>query len=170
MAVVKLLFLSFLLSTVSLLGADPWPGVEYAEVRAFVWEPTKTPANEALILDDFTFIAGVINKEGSPLTAEQVQRLFQAQSRRYAERRVAGCYRPHNAFVFYDAQKKPVAFLEICFDCLGARSRPRDKEADPDFVALATIFEELKLPFGEYKTVQEFQTKTAWMYATSTAK
>jgi hypothetical protein len=69
---------------------------------------------------------------------------------------------PHNAFVFYNAERQPVAFLEICFDCLGDRSQPAVRaEGDPDFIALAKIFSELKLPFGRFKTFTEFRENTA---------
>jgi len=74
----------------------------------------------------------------------------------------AACYVPHNAFVFYDKEHQPVAFLEICFDCLGDRSGPALKaDGDPDFIALAKIFSELKLPFGRFKTFAEFRENTA---------
>lgn len=147
-----LLFL--LLTAASLLGGNPWPGVAYTEVRAFTWNPKTT--TEELMDEKMNFADGVTDRDGVVLNADQVKRLLAAQSRRWKERPVAACYIPHNAFVFYDAQKKPVAFLEICFDCLGSRSHPADKDSDPDFVALAKLCSELKLSFGKAKTVEEF--------------
>jgi hypothetical protein len=104
---------------------------------------------------------GTLKNSGAVLSADQRARLLQAQSRRATPRPQAGCYVPHNAFVFYNAAKQPVAFMEICFDCLGARVAPADEECDPDFIALAKIFSELKLPFGRFKTLEEFRAVTA---------
>ncbi len=157
----KTALLFLLLMLCPLQAGKPWPGVEFTEVRAFVWDPQETMAEE-LIADDMTFHKGVINKEGTPLNAAQVKRVLAAQARRWKKRPVAACYSPHNAFVFYDAQKKPVAFLEICFDCLGARMKPADKDCDPDFMALAQLCSELKLSFGGAKTMEEFREMRSW--------
>jgi|APCry1669189241_1035207.scaffolds.fasta_scaffold95999_2 hypothetical protein len=162
--------LILLLLSASVFAAAPWPGVDYAEVRAFAWDPAKTPPTEELVRKDFSLVDGVINKDGVVLTAVQVQRLLRAQAHRFTDRPVAGCYTPHNAFVFYNARKRPVAFLEVCFDCLGSRTQPHDKDADPDFVALAAICAELKLPFGKQPTVEAFRKENAWILAPETSK
>ena len=150
------IFLILLLSTVSLFANAPWPGVNYMEVRAFAWGPRVTQSKSP-IRADRTFEEGVMNKDGVLLNDQQVKRLLAAQARRYTSRGKVACYSPHNAFVFYNAEKKPVAFLEVCFDCVGARMNPADEGCDPDFVALATLCAELKLPFGDYKSVEEFK-------------
>lgn len=157
----KYTLLAFLLAAVSLFAGEPWPGVPYAEVRAFAWDGKLQ--TEQLIRHDFTFVDGVINKEGAVLNADQTKRLLTAQARRYKARSHAKCYIPHNAFVFYNAEKKPVAFLEICFDCLGEHSNPADDKSDPDFMALGKICEELKLPFGHHKTLAELQKTVRWL-------
>ena len=36
----------------------------------------------------------------------------------------AGCFFPHHAFVFYDAANKPVAYVNICFNCQQIYSAP----------------------------------------------
>lgn len=155
--------LLLLLSTVSLFANAPWPGVNYTEVRAFAWDPGATKS-ELLIRADMTFEEGVINKDGALLNAQQVKPLLAAQARRITSGLVAGCYTPHNAFVFYNAEKKPVAFLEVCFDCLGVRPNPADDGCEPDYVALATICAELKLSFGKHKSVEEFKKDFAsWL-------
>jgi hypothetical protein len=67
------------------------------------------------------------------------------------------CYLPHNAFVFYDAAGKPVAFYEICFSCLRHRSDLNGVESgNADFPALAAIFSAHRLPFGGFTDVKEF--------------
>ena len=153
--------LAILLAAASLFAGEPWPGVPYTEVRAFAWDGKIE--TQRLIGDDFTFVEGVIDKEGAVLSANQIKRLLTAQARRYKERSFAACYSPHNAFVFYNAEKKPVAFLEICFECLGNRSNPADEKSDPDFVALGKICEELKLPFGHHNTLASLQKKVRWL-------
>jgi len=159
----KPLLLLFLMSMVSLCaGEPPWPRVPYREVRAFAWDPAKTPnIDEQVIRADMSFVEGVIDKEGVVLNADQVKRLLKAETHRFADRPVAGCYMPHNAFVFYNADKKPVAFLEVCFDCLGARTNPVDANCDPDFYALAKICAELRIPFGRHKSVEDFEKGAA---------
>lgn len=70
---------------------------------------------------------------------------------------IAACYFPHNAFVFYNAEKKPVAFIEICFDCFGERILPKGAARRVDLPALASIFVELKLPAGRYGDAKSFE-------------
>lgn len=128
----------------------PLPEFNFSDGNVVVWSvsiPDPVP-REWLIRPGMSFAPGVINKDGALLTDEQVGRLLEAESRRFQPRGVAGCYSPHNAFVFYDAEKKPVAFLKICFDCLGARASPEDPGFDPDYYALAMLCTELKLPSG----------------------
>jgi len=151
---VKSTVLLFFLSSIPLFAAAPWPGVKYTEVRAYAWSDA-IPSDILLIKPDWSFVDGVLNKEGALLNARQTKSLLAAESRRRIDRGVAGCYAPHNAFVFYNAEKKPVAFLEICFDCFGSRCSPVDEEGDPDFGALATIFSELKLPIGKRASLNE---------------
>ena len=154
----KRTILLLLLSTLSLLANPPWPGVAYTEVRAFAFDPKITKGKE-LIGEDLSLKAGVLNKAGVLLDAEQVKRLLAAQAARIQRNLGIGCYLPHNLFVFYNAEKKPVAFLEICFDCLGSRIHPPEEECAPDLVALAKLCSELKLPFGKYKTFEAFQKR-----------
>ena len=131
----KLSLFLFLLSAAFVSAAAPWPGVQYAEVRAFAWDASVSP--EELIRADMSFADGVINKDGTRLSDAQVKRLLRAEAHPLAVPRTPGCYNPHNAFVFYNARKKPVAFLEICFDCTISRTYPEDPDGDPDLVALA---------------------------------
>jgi len=133
----------------------PAPLPNRAEIAGWVDELV-TPL-PGLIHKDLTLPEGVINKDGALLNSQQVKRLLKAEARRFKSRAVAGCYDPHNAFVFYDAEKKPVAFLEICFDCIGSRAFPEDAQCDPDFYALAVLCSELKLPFGGHRNPKDVQ-------------
>lgn len=152
-----------MLSIATLFAGIPNPVAPSEETTVFHWVKAFFPWEE-LIRDDMTFAAGVINKDGALLNEKQVQRLLKAESRRFQKRGVAGCYFPHNAFVFYDAKGKPVAFLEICFDCMGARAIPEDQGFDPDYPTLAVICNELKLPLGwENKSVKQVQERFGWL-------
>jgi hypothetical protein len=119
--------------------------------------------DELLIRDDFSFANGAINPKGKLLTKAQVKRLLAAEKRRYKERAKAACYSPHNAFVFYDRVHKPVAWLEVCLDCLGARSFPADHGFDPDYIAIAKLCAEIGLPFGNTKDLKEYIANTGWV-------
>jgi hypothetical protein len=134
----------------------PAPLPNRVEISEWVDTFLASPS-EGMIHKDMTLPEGVINKDGALLNAQQVKRLLKAEARRFRSRGVAGCYSPHNAFVFYDAEKRPVAFLEICFDCIGSRTVPEDAQCDPDFHALAVLFSELKLPLGRPQNPKQVQ-------------
>lgn len=151
----KRILLFLLLSALSLLAEEkPWPGVEYTEVRAYAWP--KNIKTDLVIRKDLSLEPGVINKEGSLLTPSQIKRLQAAISETHPHSPSAMCYIPHNALVFYNAQKKPVAFLEICFGCIGRRAKPENIPRI-DYVALASLFEELKLPLGSFESAKAFE-------------
>ena len=142
-------------STVSLFAGEQWPGVQYAEVRAYAWPGDK--GTEAVILSGMTLMPGVINKDGALLTHQQVKRLLTAVSGKHPSYSIPACHLPHNAFMFYDAAKKPVAYFEICFECFNKRSEPQGTSKYLDLVSLASIFAEHKLPMGKYSDVPAFK-------------
>jgi hypothetical protein len=133
----------------------PWPGRAFAEVRAFAWPDDHT--TEAVIRLGGRLKPGVLNPEGALLSAEQVKRLQIAVVGQHKGSPSALCYYPHNAFVFYDAAKRPVAFVEVCFTCGGFRAAPRGAAQIIDEAALAALFGELKLPMGKYKDLADYQ-------------
>jgi len=151
----KRAILFVLLSTLSLIASEPWPRLQFTEVRAYAWPNDHT--TEAVILRGMTLRPGVINKDGALLTPDQTKRLLAAVTGKHREHAVAACHIPHNAFVFYDAAKKPVAFVEVCFGCLSTRVEPRGAADWPDLVSLASIFDELKLPMGDYPDLPAFK-------------
>jgi len=137
---------------------EQWPGVKYAEVRAYAW-PTKTRLDdeaEEVILKDMSLKDGVINKNGTKLSAEQTKRLLKAVTGKHESNLASKCHIPHNAFVFYDAEKKPVAFVEVCFTCTGTRIQPAGSAFPVDLAELATLFGELELPVGGYPDAETF--------------
>lgn len=146
----KQVLLFLLLSVASAFADTTWPGVKYTEVRAYAWDVHRKGSGslDGVIRDDMTFEAGVLNKDGAKLSPEQVKRLLAAVTGEHDPHPTPGCYNPHNAFVFYNADKKPVAFVEICFDCLIYRISPDDPVPGIDLLSLAVIFTEHKLPVG----------------------
>jgi hypothetical protein len=101
---------------------------------------------------------GAINTNGSVLTPDQTKRLLSAVTGKHQAHASAHCHRPHNAFIVYDSEKKPVAFIEVCFECLTAVVEPQRGVAPfIDLIELARIFDELKLPMGRYPDLRSFQ-------------
>lgn len=142
-----------LVLTSALFAEEEWPNVKFTEVRAYAWPDDGKHKQEKLILDDMSLKAGVINEKGAVLSAEQVQTLLAAVRGVHPEFAMAACYIPHNAFIFYN-DKKPVAFIEICFDCRGYRFNPYRVPKFYDLNAMAKLFEALKLPIGDYKQLE----------------
>jgi len=151
----KLVTLLLFLTTLTTFAGVPWPAVPFTEVRAYAWPDDHT--TEAVILDGMTLKAGVINPEGALLTAPEVKQLIAAITGRHPSYPVAACFNPHNAFVFYDAEKKPVASVEVCFSCRGIHAVPKGAEITIDHIALATIFDAHKLPMGPFPDLQAFK-------------
>lgn len=145
----------FLLTAVSLYADESWPNVQFVEVRAYAWP--KEMQHCAVILEGMNLKPGFINKEGAVLTPEQTKRLLAAVNGKHPEHADYLCYIPHNAFVFYDISKKPVAFVEVCFGCLGSRISPVSSSKWRDLPAMAAIFEEIKLPLGDFPDLQSFK-------------
>ena len=138
-----------------MFAGEQWPGVDFSEVRAYAW-PAKYET-EAVVLSDMSLDPKVLNPDGAPLSPKQVDSLLsvvRGEHRKYA---VASCHVPHNAFVFYDAAKKPVAYIEICFGCLNHRIAPQNTSRFINLPELAVLFSELKLPLGEYPDAATFK-------------
>ena len=148
-----ILFLFF--TTLSLFAGEQWPGVQYAEVRAYAWPDDKE--TEEVILPGMALKPGIINNDGALLTPQQVKRLLASVTGKHPWHPVAACHIPHNAYVLYDAAKKPVAFVEICFGCFNHRIMPDGTSRYLDFISLASIFAEHKLPMGEYPDLAAFK-------------
>lgn len=151
----RALLLGLLLSSLPAFAAEKWPDVPFNEVRAYAWAAdTET---DAVILPDKSLMPGVLDEKGVLLTSQEVRRLRAAVTGRHADHPVAACYTPHNAFVFYDAKGKPVAFVEVCFTCLLYRAEPAGTAKNFDLLALARIFSAHRVPMGEYRDLQAFR-------------
>lgn len=152
----KRILLFLLLTTLSLFAEEKsWSGVEYTEVRAYAWHAKREGTK--VIQEDMSPKARAINPEGALLSPDQVKRLLAAAGGNHPRYNPKRCHIPHNAFVFYDAKKKPVAYLELCFSCLNHRPKSETTAQHLDWVSLATIFDEHKLPLGNSLNLEAFK-------------
>jgi len=141
----KLILICLLAPLISFGGKKAWPGVEYTEVKAFHW-PVKMQTR-SLIDKNFKFHKGVVDPKGKVLSKDQIAKLSKAINDKHPSHPAAGCYIPHNLFVFYN-NGKPVAYAEICFDCMGYNAFPNQKFKYWDLKGLAALCKELGIPYG----------------------
>lgn len=138
-------FLAALFFICARVALATWPGVEYAEVRAYYLDPS-SPGKGPIAIDG-KLQPNVADREGATLNADQTKRLIAAITSQvlYSP---AKCYIPRHWFVFYDHDRKPVAVVEICLECMEDVIKPH-AEGFVDFPAVADLLEELKLPLGD---------------------
>jgi hypothetical protein len=153
-----LFFLLF--STAALFAENTWPGIPFSEVRAYAWPdahlPTGARGTAPVILPGMALRPDVVNKDGAQLSSAQVTRLRKAVTVKAPLHDIRPLHYPHNAFIFYDATKKPVAFIEVSFCRLRHTVAPKGVSIRPDLRELAKLFDELKLPMGEFADFAAF--------------
>ena len=132
---------------------DNWPGIEYTEVRVYLYNPGEKPGN--LILQKDKLHPEVVNPEGIKLDATQVERLFATFRGKAGNGVGVGCFEPHHGFVFYDREGKPVADVSVCFLCIQgvARPSPAGSMTTWDWDPLKRLIQDLGLPV--FKTHEE---------------
>ena len=138
------IILAGLLSAASSFASD-WPNAPFAEVRAYAYNKGGFP--DRLIIRNGQLSGTVLNKRGVVLTPAQTTRLVAAVTgyRPRPDSEIM-CFDPRHAFVFYDGAKKPVAWVELCFDCSRALAQPYVDGQVYDVTALERLAKELKLP------------------------
>lgn len=117
-----------------------WPHVSYLEVRAYY---SDVPAMFNLSSQGIPDV--VKDKEGVLLDREQERRLVSAVTTNVKPYEPWGCWYPRHAFVFYGPFGKPVAEVDVCFDCSMVMRSPVEY---PDLDALAKLVADLGLPLG----------------------
>ena len=116
------------------------------EVCAYAYNP-RVGETDPSILRDGKLSSTVVNKKGVVLTAEQSKRLVSSVTGKHpATEAYAACFDPHHAFVFYDAAWKPVAWVEVCFECGNAEAELSQRGQICDVPVLEQLARELKLP------------------------
>lgn len=106
-----------------------YPGVRFSTVRAFAYNRMGFNDFEYLLAPDGTLGPTVV-WPGTTLNEEQVERLIALARQESFPKMYVGCFFPRHAFVFYDAHERPVAKLEVCFECLGVRAEPWTHDFD----------------------------------------
>ncbi|MEZ0275959.1 MAG: hypothetical protein ACAH88_13720 [Roseimicrobium sp.] len=124
-----------------------WPQAAFTEVRGYCYDYTAE--------DDSSFFVngrmhrGVLDAKGVKLSPPQVIRLLNAITTSHGKQARTPCYKPHHAFVFYDATGRSVAVFEMCFGCNKFQETPDGLPEYVDTPALYTLCQELGLPLGQ---------------------
>ncbi len=130
---------------VPLRAAAPFPGTKFAEVRGYTFrfDDGRLRLDSCVIAPDGTLCPSV-NVHGKTLSADQVERLLaivpelskegRALDGEHAIKRPAShCqFNPHHAFVFFDAEDRPVGELEVCLSCGQLAQRPKVRDLGGD--------------------------------------
>jgi hypothetical protein len=124
-----------------------WPGKPYSEVRAYCYDYTAEQDRSFFV--NGRMHAGVMDPKGVKLTPSQVTRLMDAITVSQGKQDRTPCYKPHHAFVFYDAAGKVVGVFEMCFGCNKFHETPNGLPEYVDTVALQELVQEVGLPFGQ---------------------
>lgn len=144
-------------------GAKPvsWPPQGYTSVRGYAYHCDAEGLSRDFMQPGGQLHKGVLQPAGVQLNADQIQRLQSAMTTPFTKSWRTPCYAPHHAFVFYNAQGKAVAHLEICFTCNKFIAHPSGLPEYIDMNTLWTIVRELGLPAGSgkdfYKNIYDQQ-------------
>ncbi len=143
----RALVISLLIAS-AMTAAAGWPP-HFVEVRGYSYNRVKPTGDRMYypLFEDGQLSRTVINKAGARLSASQVQRLLKATTGKHPFVTHAMCFNPHHGFVFYDAANKPVAWVEVCFECSNIEYSPGGRNTcRADFTALLALSKELRLP------------------------
>ena len=124
-----------------------WPGKEFKEVRAYCYDYTADQSPSFFI--NGRMHKGVMDAKGVKLTSSQTQRLLTALTVSQGKQDRTPCYKPHHAFVFYDASGKVAAVFEMCFGCNKFVATPGGLPEYINYQALWKLTGELGLPLGK---------------------
>ena len=124
-----------------------WPNAKFTEVRAYCYDYTADKESSFFI--NGRMHAGVMDAKGVKLTSSQTKRLLAAVTVSQARQGRSVCYKPHHAFVFYDAKGNVVAVFEMCFGCNKFVATPGGLPVYVDSQSLLGLTMELKLPYGK---------------------
>ena len=127
-----------------------WPDVPYTYVVAYCYDFTQDKRGSSITFPDGSLHAGIINATTLRLSEEQTKSLVKIinEDSKY-ERGEVDCYDPHHAFVFYDANWKVVAYIEICFLCEDYKFSPAGASKLIDLQALEIFCRQIDLPWYE---------------------
>ena len=146
------LFLLSLFLTIAHAAEQPkaWPNVPFKHVVAYCYDFSQDTRGSDITFPDGSLHKGVIRATTVRLTEPQVQQVVGLLTKVSEEEDgEADCYEPHHAFVFYDADWKVVASIDVCFLCEDYIARPKGVSENIDLAALEKFCRGLGLPVFE---------------------
>ena len=124
-----------------------WPPAPFEYVVGYCYDFTQDPRGSAITFPDGSIHKGVIKGTTVRLSGVQVtslRALLSIDSK--TENGNVDCYDPHHAFVFYDADWKVTASIDICLFCEDYVARPKGASSLIDLQALEAFCRVIGLP------------------------
>jgi len=131
-----------------------WPGVPFKTVRAYCYD--YTAERRSSFWAEGRMHKGVMDPKGVALSPAQVKRLLTDITVSQPAQQRSSCYKPHHAFMFFDAGGQVAAVFEMCFGCNQFVATPPGVPTYIDNTDLYRLTHELGLPLG---TGNEFYTQ-----------
>ncbi len=123
-----------------------WPGVPFKSVRAYCYD--YTAEGRSSFWADGRMHRGVMDPKGVALSPAQVKRLLDCITVSAPAGERTSCYKPHHAFMFFDAKGQVAAVFEMCFGCNQFVAVPPGAPEYIDTTGLYRLAHELGLPLG----------------------
>ena len=150
MKILKLYCLFFFLAVADCAEPKAWPNVPFKHVVAYCYDFSQDTRGSAITFPDGSLHKGVIRATTVRLTEPQVKEVIGFLNKVSEEEDgESDCYEPHHAFVFYDADWKVVASIDVCFLCEDYIARPKGVSENIDLGALEKFCRGLGLPVLE---------------------
>jgi hypothetical protein len=139
--------ISFIPATQAAEPAKAWPTKPFKHVVGYCYDFTKDPRGTDITFPDGSIHHGVIQATTVRLSEDQAAELGTLLTKESDfETGGSDCYDPHHAFVFYDADWKVVASIDLCFLCEDHASRPVPVSAQIDLTELEKFCGVIGLP------------------------
>lgn len=120
---------------------SPFPDCDRAVAYAF---NLKGDALRSIVVEG-ALNDSVTDKHSVVLDQKQLAELAELVTGEHKAVPSADCYYPRHGVVFFKG-KKPIAYLEVCFECAAKKSDIKGLARTWDLKGLRTFFENLKLP------------------------
>jgi hypothetical protein len=126
--------------------SQDWPPANYVHVVAYVYDYTQDSRGGAPAFPDGSLNKGIIRSATVRLTGDQTKTLVNAISQPTEFHESEDCIYPHHAFVFYDANWKPVSWFLVCWECGTYAASSKNFPDYIDLKPIRTLTKELGLP------------------------